>query len=280
MLWRTRSSMTVARGANVCTVDATGTIMRVKGHIPRIYLGVLEEHLGVSEGELGEGVSEDALLASFASSMKKRSRDLPSFGAAETSSQDWWEEIVRASFLGAGVPSATLDPVFDGVFRELYHDIFTGERAWELLPGARQVLANLRAWCDSEEGPAALGVVSNFDERLHLLLKNLGVYDSFDFVITSREFGVEKPSPLIFMEAMRRAGQTPGNGALGVHIGDTYGRDVVGASAAGWTPILVGNNKKKRLRDGEEGALEHVCVGDLRQVPQVLGIVDRSAEQG
>ncbi|CAN0524996.1 unnamed protein product, partial [Ectocarpus sp. 8 AP-2014] len=28
--------------------------------------------------------------------------------------------------------------------------------------------------------------VSNFDERLHPLLKNLGVHDSFDFVLTSR----------------------------------------------------------------------------------------------
>lgn len=28
--------------------------------------------------------------------------------------------------------------------------------------------------------------VSNFDERLHPLLKNLGVYDEFDFVLTSR----------------------------------------------------------------------------------------------
>lgn len=28
--------------------------------------------------------------------------------------------------------------------------------------------------------------ISNFDERLHPLLKNLGVYDSFDFVLTSR----------------------------------------------------------------------------------------------
>lgn len=51
--------------------------------------------------------------------------------------------------------------------------------------------------------------MSNFDERLHPLLKNLGVYDSFDFVLTSR-YNSEKskqskskglPKPMVFDRA-------------------------------------------------------------------------------
>ena len=46
--------------------------------------------------------------------------------------------------------------------------------------------------------------VSNFDERLPPLLHNLGVYDLFDFILTSRECGSQKPDPHIFREALKR----------------------------------------------------------------------------
>ncbi|CAM9102455.1 unnamed protein product [Laminaria digitata] len=250
----------------VCTLDCTDTIMKVKGSIPRLYLGVLEDRLGVQEGAL-PGVSEQDLLDSFGTSMKKRSREVPCFGYGVMSSEEWWGVVVRDTFRGAGVAEESLQGVFDEVFDELYHNVFTSLPTWELVPGAKDVIRDLRAWCRQDGGPLALGVVSNFDERLHPLLKNLGVYESFDFVLTSRECGSEKPDSHMFREALKRAGAS--EGSKGVHIGDRFSKDVLGARRAGWDAVLITG---KPIREEEKG-VEHVRVGDLISVPGALGLV-------
>ena len=99
----------------------------------RIYLGVLEERLGVDEGGI-LGVSEPALLDAFRASLKQRSKELPCFGAGVMSSEEWWSEVVRTAYHGAGVPEEYLAGVFDEVFDHLYHHVFTRELAWELVP--------------------------------------------------------------------------------------------------------------------------------------------------
>lgn len=95
---------------------------------------MLEDHLGVEEGAI-PGVSEPALVKSFGASLKKRSREVPCFGSGVMSSEEWWADVVRATFRGAGVAEENLDgPVFDDVFEKLFHDVFTSEPAWELVP--------------------------------------------------------------------------------------------------------------------------------------------------
>lgn len=109
-------------------------------------MGVLEDRLGVPEGGLPDKVSESDLLDSFKTSLKQRSKELPCFGAGVMSSEDWWEEVVRATFRGAGVSDKTLGidegrndnggsgGIFDDVFGRLFHDVFTSTTAWELVP--------------------------------------------------------------------------------------------------------------------------------------------------
>lgn len=99
----------------------------------RLYLTALEDELGVAEGAL-PGVSETALLESFGKAMKQRSREYPCFGAQVMSSEEWWADVVRSTFRGAGVQDHELDPVFDKVFDKLFHHVFAGESAWELVP--------------------------------------------------------------------------------------------------------------------------------------------------
>lgn len=108
--------------------------------------------------------------------------------------------------------------------------------------------------------------MSNFDERLHPLLQNLGVYDSFDFVLTSRECGSQKPDPHMFGEALARAGANEAD--RGVHVGDTFNKDVLGARGVGWDSILI----TKRDPSEEERRVAHVRVQDLTDVPVALGI--------
>ncbi|CBN77932.1 haloacid dehalogenase-like hydrolase [Ectocarpus siliculosus] len=287
----TRRLLTMRAGPDVLCLDCTGTIMRIKGSMPRLYLGVLEDRLGVSEGGLPDKVSEQDLLDSFRASLKRRSKELPCFGTGVMSSEDWWAEVVMATFRGAGVSDETLGisqeggrggggggggarggRVFDDVFDRLFHDVFTSTTAWELVPGAEEVLEDLRAWVGEDGGPRALGAVSNFDERLHPLLKNLGVYDSFDFVLTSRECGSEKPEPHMFLEALKRAGSSGGGDGdgRGVIVGDTFRTDVLGARSVGWDAVLITRGKDPATEE-EQDTKHYARVNDLRGVPAALG---------
>lgn len=88
----------------------------------------------MEQGSLPGTISEHNLLAAFGKSMKLRSREFPCFGSGIMSSDEWWGQVVRATYSGAGVRQSDLDGVFDEVFLELFHEVFTGTSAWELVP--------------------------------------------------------------------------------------------------------------------------------------------------
>ena len=82
-----------------------------------------------------------------------------------------------------------------------------------------------------------LAVVSNADGRVRGLLEEAGLLGYLEFVVDSAEIGVEKPDPRIFQAATARLDLPPSACA---YVGDIYEIDVLGARAAGLTPILVG----------------------------------------
>jgi HAD superfamily hydrolase (TIGR01509 family) len=101
---------------------------------------------------------------------------------------------------------------------------------WESAPAeVRPALAALRA------RGLRLVVVSNANGRLHHLLERIGLLDAFDLVFDSHHEGVEKPDPRYFQIALDRSGA---EAARTIHVGDLYHVDVVGARAAGITPVL------------------------------------------
>lgn len=75
-----------------------------------------------------------------------------------------------------------------------------------------------------------LGVVSNFDRRLHANLRDLGLHDAFEHIVLSSETGADKPHARIFERACRLFGIAP---ERALHIGDDPVRDWQGAAAAG-----------------------------------------------
>jgi len=85
-----------------------------------------------------------------------------------------------------------------------------------------------------------LAVVSNADGRVRALLQGAGLADYFEFVVDSAELGVEKPDPRIFHAATGRLELPP---AACAYVGDIYEIDVLGARAAGLTPILISNGE-------------------------------------
>lgn len=123
--------------------------------------------------------------------------------------------------------------------------------------------------------PPACAQISNFDERLHPLLKNLGVHDCFDFVLTSRECGSEKPDPDMFQEALKRV-RASGYADTGLHVGDNFSKDVLGAHAAGWGSVLI--TERDSLTEEERG-VEHIRVRGLVDVPEAIGVGRRIQRQ-
>ena len=94
----------------------------------------------------------------------------------------------------------------------------------------RPALASLRA-----RGPR-LVVVSNANGTLQRAFERLGPTPTVDAIFDSYDEGFEKPDPCYFQRALDRTGAEAGTT---VHIGDLYHVDVVGARAAGITPVLL-----------------------------------------
>ncbi|HKP88108.1 MAG TPA: HAD-IA family hydrolase [Blastocatellia bacterium] len=101
-----------------------------------------------------------------------------------------------------------------------------------------------------------LGVVSNSDGRIEHAFRQAGLAEYFEFFIDSFIVGVEKPDPAIFLMATERARVSPREA---VYVGDLYGVDVIGARAAGLTPVLYDPYQLNRNAD----CLTISAIGDL-----------------
>lgn len=102
----------------------------------------------------------------------------------------------------------------------------------------KQVLFDdvLPALTELQERGLILGLISNIDRDITSLLDDLGLTSWLQVVVTSQETGLNKPSPEIFQEAVKRAG-VQANEAI--YVGDQYEVDVVGANQVGMKGILI-----------------------------------------
>ena len=141
------------------------------------------------------------------------------------------------------------DELFEGLSAELFAR-FEEARTFVLYPGARELLAELRA------RGLVLGLISNWSARLPRLLAALGLERSFDFFLCSAIERLEKPEPAIFQLALRRAGVEPG---AALHAGDHPDRDARGALAVGIAAVLV--DHQGQLSEADRGLCPRV--GDL-----------------
>ncbi len=124
-------------------------------------------------------------------------------------------------------------------------------------PDVPAALARLRA------RGLTLVVVSNWDVSLPAVLRNVGLEEMVDGVVTSAEVGHPKPAPEIFTAALTLAGCAPGRA---VHVGDSLDQDIHGALAAGIPAVLL------RRDDAEPGEPPPTVpsISSLAQLPPLL----------
>jgi HAD superfamily hydrolase (TIGR01549 family) len=108
--------------------------------------------------------------------------------------------------------------------------VFDDASSYALFPDVLPVLDALK------RRALTLGVISDWGIGLGLILRHLDLVPYFEFAVISASLRMAKPDPGLFETALRRADAIAD---YAVHIGDSYVLDVLGARAAGITPILL-----------------------------------------
>lgn len=202
--------------------DAVGTLIRLREPVGVTYARFARR--------LGLQAAPDALQAEFLH--QHRRRHAPVFpGRSVDECRDlersWWRDLVHAVF-AAVEPETRLDG-FDAIFAELFAH-YGGAAAWETAAGGRALLLWLR------ERSLHTAVVSNFDYRLHEVLRQLGLRPLLDAVVLPADAGAAKPDAAIFACALHRLGV---RAAAALYVGDDAEEDVAAARAAGLSAVLI-----------------------------------------
>jgi putative hydrolase of the HAD superfamily len=154
-------------------------------------------------------------------------------------SRSGWESLVNQAFDGLISPCTPFFP-------ELY-ERFAEREAWRVYDDVRPMLDSLASQ------DIRLAVISNWDERLRVLIERLRLRNYFETLIISCEVAFPKPSPVIFEQAAARLGLPAG--AI-LHVGDSLEMDYQGARSAGFHALhlkrgaqSIGEDEIKSLAD-------------------------------
>ncbi len=170
---------------------------------------------------------------------------------------DLWTQYETLLLAGAGVQ------VDQATARRIFENVRDRRQGFALFPDVIPLLQAAR------DRGYETGVVTNYEGGLAQTLVDLGIAEYLSFAVTSEEVGVAKPHARIFEEALQRAGLQPQDV---VHVGDQPHADVLGATGAGITPILLD-------RDGVHGGYSEArVIRSLTELPQLLRNME--TEQG
>jgi putative hydrolase of the HAD superfamily len=137
-----------------------------------------------------------------------------------------WRELMTTLLRGAGVADSDVPPLVDWLWGEQPR-----ANLWRAqIPGMVDIARELTA----RGGLTA--ILSNSEGRLAELLAEIGIIDAFVAVIDSGRVGIEKPDRRIFDHTL----DVLGAHQPGIHIGDSWPADIVGALGAGWRAIWFG----------------------------------------
>ena len=225
--------------------DLVGTLIRPAGSI------------GAQYSELARRLEVDADARELERAFQQVMRTAPPMAfpgrsAAEVPRLEkaWWRELVREVVRRAGLSAALEGSRFEAYFDSLYRHFATGS-AWVIYPDVVPALSRLR----SDGRP--VGLVTNYDARVHPLLEALELRAWFDCVAIPGLAGAAKPDPAIFRYALEQAEVTA---ECATYVGDLIDEDVDGARAAGIRPILLDRAGRHR---GVAGVVRIESLDDL-----------------
>jgi putative hydrolase of the HAD superfamily len=199
--------------------------------------------------DFGITVDAKAIDASFIQDFRRVTRERREAGQPiwETEPGAWgfWRRVLDVIFL-----RLTNLPCPEDCFQAIYK-AFEHKSAWGLFPDVMPALESLR------KAGVKMGILSNFDARLHRIVEAMGVKEYFALVLPSTEVGFAKPDKRVFDHALGRLKVEP---AQALYVGDDPKTDAAGASQAGMRWLILD-------RDGRLPASDDL-VRSLSEVPE------------
>lgn len=134
-----------------------------------------------------------------------------------------------------------------------------------LFPDALATLAVAR----SGSSPRKVGLVTNGPAEVQRAkIELLGLLEHVDFALISEEFGVAKPDPAIFREALRLGNARP---ERAIFIGDSPEFDIAGARASGIPAVWVNRTGQPWAHVGPEPDHEVTSLTALHALLRAVG---------
>ena len=192
--------------------DAVGTLI----YLPKS----VGFHYALVGRAVGLNLDAGALDQAFAQAWKQMPARAATREPRKNDDKDWWRKLVDHIFKDVAPKTSELDR--DAFFEAAYAH-FAEAGVWEMYPEVPEVLAALQPHY-------RLGVISNFDGRLRMILDQLGISKFFTALAISSEVGADKPDPFIFQRAAELCGIAPSEA---IHVGDDPVHDWEGAERAG-----------------------------------------------
>ena len=208
--------------------DLVGTLIYVKGSVGLIYSNVARSFGFQTNIEILDKAFVDAIHIK------------PQPVGGDIVEKNWWKEVVFNTFKLSGYDlKEKFNEVFEIIFKE-----FTTKSAWAVYPDVVPVLEKLRvgAYCNK---PLQIGLISNFDNRLEMILKELEIYSFFNSLSYSGKVGFSKPDPRIFQYVLKELNVIPEEA---VYIGDSLETDYYPAYDMNINVVLIDRNQENKVK--------------------------------
>lgn len=229
------------KSIRLITFDAMKTLISPACDIGAEYLKVASIY-GVKADAKDDHILIDQLNASFARNFTKMSDNFPNYGrAADLTPVEWWCRLVVDTFADVGFDQDAERKKLRTTGAHLYRHFSRGN-CWRLEEGAYHTLAELR----QRQPETMLAILSNFDDRLETILRDLGVAHFFAHQFLSTQVGHAKPDLRIFEHALEVAQVKP---EQYLHVGDDIERDYGPVIELGGRAILIDKKGTSNVDD-------------------------------
>jgi REG-2-like HAD superfamily hydrolase len=235
------------RRYDIVLFDAGETLLRPEPSFPQLIVKLLADRGIAVEHDEPEWIAR--ALATVFRAMDDLVVNREQFSTSTERSRAFWTTIYTKLLAELGVED------LDGSHATFLYDEFSDPKHYALFPDALPALRELAA-----EG-YTLGIVSNFEAWLEVLLERLGLLPLMSVVVVSGTEGIEKPDTEIFRRALERVGAGPDRA---VYVGDNPRIDVRPALDLGMGAVLVDR------RGVHAGFRDAAVVRSLEQVPAVI----------
>jgi len=199
--------------------DLVGTLVYVKDSVGTVYSTVASSF----------GFDLDSYKLDNAFHLIFKSKSSPSGGNEKE--KLWWKDLVFETFKTSGYD---LGDKFDLVFEEIFKE-FTRKSAWGIYSDVIPTFEKLKSMS------IKIGLISNFDNRLEIILKEIGLVKYFDSLVYSGKIGLSKPDLGIFNYALKElniiAEET-------IYIGDDINADYYPAQSLNINAYLIDRNNE------------------------------------